>query len=63
MWEESLGLGFIRLGGGPSFDIIKGTNLDKLRGSVVVGSEGASRLIPGYPALVSGLGQHPIRCF
>ncbi len=48
---EELGLGFIRLAGGISLDIIEAwaINLDKLEGSVVVGSEGGVRLDPfGY---------------
>jgi predicted dehydrogenase len=48
---EELGLGFIRLAGGISFDIIEAwaINLDNLGGSVVVGSEGGVRLDPfGY---------------
>lgn len=48
---EELGLGFIRLAGGMSLDIIEAwaINLDKLEGSVVVGTEGGVRLDPfGY---------------
>ena len=48
---EELGSGFIRLAGGLSLDIIEAwaINLDKLEGSVVVGSEGGVRLDPfGY---------------
>ncbi|MBI1282555.1 MAG: gfo/Idh/MocA family oxidoreductase [Anaerolineaceae bacterium] len=48
---EELGLGFIRLAGGLSLDIIEAwaINLDKLEGSIVVGSDGGVRLDPfGY---------------
>jgi len=48
---EELGLGFIRLAGGMSLDIIEAwaIHLDKLEGSVVVGTEGGVRLDPfGY---------------
>lgn len=48
---EELGLGFIRLQGGLSLDIIEAwaIHLDKIEGSVVVGSEGGVRLDPfGY---------------
>jgi predicted dehydrogenase len=48
---EELGLGFVRLGNNISLDILEAwaINLDKLDGSVVVGSQGGVRLEPfGY---------------
>ena len=48
---EELGLGFVKLNGGLTLDIIESwaINLDKLDGSVVVGSKGGVRLDPfGY---------------
>jgi predicted dehydrogenase len=45
---EELGLGFVKLGGGVSLDIIEAwaINLDNLEGSSVVGSKGGVRLSP-----------------
>ncbi len=48
---EELGLGFVRLAGGISMDILEAwaVHLDKMEGSILLGSEGGVRLDPfGY---------------
>jgi len=55
---EELGLGFVRMAGGVTLDIIEAwaMHLDKLDGSIVLGSEGGVRLDPfGYFSSVGHL--------